>query len=310
MKYARLLAAVAILGSAQFVLGTGSDTLWLMNSPDASSWEVGWVCEAWNGTAWCGDTVDTVTDSIVSCSTFDFITDTGGITDTVLFKSYINYRYKFRDFWAQFGFTWSNWAGIDASEYKYLMMSYKGPLSVHQIKMSFYYGYTFKPVDSTEPTKDSLKLGDGLGILTASPSEWKTIVFEIPDSCDRVGITGIAFAFANAPNSGAPATSDVGTFKLDNVALLKTAVIPVRYTVSPRMTQSDRFHFVPKTTGKVALSVYSLRGELLSSRAISVEANRQYTVRDFALRNSGLASPQVRMAKITGLGVNVNEKIW
>ncbi|MBN1129297.1 MAG: hypothetical protein JXA71_09940 [Chitinispirillaceae bacterium] len=303
MKRRKFLSALLIIGSATLVSGVGPDTLWLMNAPDVPNWEIGWLGEAWNGSAWCGDTVDPATDSIVQCNTFDFITDTGGITDTILFKSYINFTYKFRNYWAQVALTWSGWAGIDATEYSYIQMSYKGPLPTHLIKMDFFYGY------QSDSMKNVNKLGDGLGMLTASPDEWRQIIFQIPDSIDKDGITGIAFNFSNAPNAGG-ATSGVGIFKLDNVCLLKNADIPVRYKTAPRVAPSDRFTFTPKKAGKVTVSIYTLKGELLFSKAMGVDAGTKYSVRTLANQFIGKNAPQMRIIKIQGAGVFMNEKLW
>ena len=250
----------------------------------------------------------TIYDSsiVISCTQNDFMTDTGGFTEGTY---YFNYYYKFRNYWAQLPFVWTGWQGYDSatvSPYKYLLIRYKGLLPDHQAKLGFFYG-TWGP--NVDTMRNVLKLGDGVGVLAASPTEWKTEIIQIPDSVSLPGITGITISIENVPGGGGGPTSDVGNLKIDQISLLLNPEGPVRHTVSPRMSQSDRFHFIPKTTGKVTLSVYSLRGELLSSRTIGVEANQQYTVRDFALRNSGLAS-QVRMVKIKGLGVNVNEKIW
>lgn len=251
----------------------------------------------------------TIYDSsiVISCSQNDFMTDTGGFTEGTF---YFNYYYKFRNYYAQLPFVWANWQGLDSftvSPYKYLLIRYKGLLPVHQAKLGFFYG-TWGPYADT--MRNILKLGDGVGVLAASPTEWKTEIIQIPDSVSLPSITGITISIENVPNGGGDKTSEVGNLKVDQISLLVNPDIPVRYTVSPRMNSTDRFHFVPRTTGKVTLTVYSLRGELLSSRTIGVVANRQYRVRDFAVRNSGLASPQVRMVKIKGLGVNVSEKIW
>jgi hypothetical protein len=251
----------------------------------------------------------TIYDSsiVISCNQNDFMTDTGGFTEGTW---YFNYYYKFRNYWAQLPFVWTGWQGYDSATvipYKYLLIRYKGLLPVHQAKMGFFYAAWGPNVDTM---RNFLNLGDGVGVLTASPDEWKTEIIQIPDSVCLPGITGITLSIENVPGGSGAQTSEVGNLKVEQISLLLNPEGPVRYTVSPRMSQSDRLHFSPRTTGKVTLSVYSLRGELLSSRTIGVEANRRYTVRDFALRNSGLASPQVRMVKIKGLGINVSEKIW
>ncbi|MBN2038126.1 MAG: hypothetical protein JW768_15400 [Chitinispirillaceae bacterium] len=254
------------------------------------------------------NTYTTIVDSTImrNCYEIDFISDTGGLDSGAL---YVNYYYKFRNSWAQLPIIWSNWAGIDSITvipYKYLQVVYKGLLPVHRMKMEFIYG-TWGP--NADTMKTFLKLGDGVGILEASPSEWKTAIIEIPDSVTLPGITGLVFAIGNLPDV-VSATSELVNLKVARVSLLANADIPVRHTVSRRAGQANRFYFTPSSAGNVALSIYSLKGELLSATSVKVEKGRQYSIRKFALENSGLKSAQIRMVKIRGAGVEVNQKIW
>lgn len=257
------------------------------------------------------DIIDTYTNIIdstimINCFAIDFISDTGGLDSGA---SYINYYYKFRNYWAQLPIIWSGWAGIDSFSvipYTFLQVVYKGLLPVHRIQMEFIYA-TWGP--NADTMKNFLKLGDGVGILEASPSEWKTATIEIPDSVTMPSITGLILSIANLPDAGGE-TSDLGNLKVARVSLLTSADIPVRHTVS-RAGPTNRLNFTPGTAGKVALSVYSLKGELLRATSVKVEKGRQYSIRKFALENSGLNSAQMRIVKIQGAGVEVIQKmLW
>jgi hypothetical protein len=246
--------------------------------------------------------------TVLTCTNATFLSDTGGPTGA----QYINYYYKFRNSWAQLPFVWTGWQGLDSAlviPYKYLMVVYKGLLPTHQISMNFFYGAWSNPPDSARHATDSIKnktgAGDGVGTLAASPNEWKTVIIKIPDSVNMVRITGLILAIGGAPSQ----TSDVGNLKVDRISLLVNAELPVRYKASPRIGPMDRFTFIPKTTGKVTISVYSLKGEQLYSKSIGVDANKVYSVKQLAKRYCGAASPQVRLLKIKGAGVDINQRI-
>ena len=250
----------------------------------------------------------TIIDSniIAFCGETDFITDTGGITEGAL---YFNYYYKFRNYWAQLPFVWNNWQGYDSLTvipYTDLLITYKGLLPVHQIQLGFFYGTWGAFADTM---KTFLKLGDGVGTLVASPDEWKTVIIHIPDSVTLPGITGITLSIENVPNGGGAQTSEVGNLKIDQIALL-TPDNPTRHMKSLRGVRHDRFHFVPKTAGRVSVSVFSLNGALLGTKTLSVDPSRRYSIRQLAQIENSMASGQVRIVKIQGAGVNLKERIW
>jgi hypothetical protein len=247
-----------------------------------------------------------------SCSRSDFVADTGGFTPGA---EYVNYYYKFRNYYAQVPIIWAGWAGWDSvlvAPYKTLMVVYKGLLPTHQMAIEFSYATWRFPVDSAAQANDSIKnktgAGDGVGILPASPNEWKTAVVEIPDSVNMVRITGIIFSIGNAPNQGGP-TSDLGNLKIARISLLPSPSA-VRRTVPRTGQAAGRFSFIPKSAGKVTLSIYSLRGELLCNKTFGVEANKRYSMRQMVQAYSGRGGAQMKLVKIRGAGVNMNEKIW
>ncbi|MBN1307797.1 MAG: hypothetical protein JXA18_07765 [Chitinispirillaceae bacterium] len=249
----------------------------------------------------------TIIDSniVVPCIYMDFITDTGGITPEA---SYCNYYYRFRDWYAQLPFVWSNWQGLDSatvSPYKSLLVTYKGLLPVHRIQINFFYGTWGSLADTAA---NSQKRGDGVGILNASP-EWQTVVLPIPDSVQLLSITGIILAIENVPDGGGDSTSAVGNLKVAEISLLSPDEA-VRNPFSRHGFRQDLFHFTPKIAGRVEVSVYSLNGVLLGTKTLSVDPSTSYSVRQLADVRNDRTPTQVRIVKIKGAGVNLSGKIW
>ena len=236
----------------------------------------------------------------------DFITDTGGFYPGAL---YFDFYYKFRKSWAQLPIVWANWAGIDsliASPYKLLMIVYKGLLPNHRANMEFFYG-TWGPIADT--MRNVLKLGDGVGILQASPSEWKTEIIPIPDSVTLAGITGMVLGIGNVSSLDS-ATSEVGNLKVARVSLLSYPHPPaVRHGLTRRDALNNRYVFTP-ASGIVSLTIFSLKGEALASKNVAVQPGRRYSVRQFVCDQKSLASSQVRIATIKGEGVDITARVW
>lgn len=260
------------------------------------------------------DTTVTIKDSIIDsskvlkCNPTNYVTDAGGFVEG---QKYVNYYYKFRHWYAQLPIVWANWAGLDSSivlPYKYFLITYKGILPTHQVSMTFFYA-TWSMSGVIDTTKNTRKVGDGLGILTSSP-DWKTVVIKIPDSVCTPGITGVSLNIGNAPNGGGDSLSGVGNLKVARISLIVETNNPVRYTTAPRTVSKDRLHFVPNAAGKVTVSIYSLKGELLHEQIMSVESGRQYSIRSIAQQRSGVNGGAMRIVKIQGAGVSINQKIW
>lgn len=256
------------------------------------------------------DTTITSDTTVIDSSTFltcvesDLVSDTGAL---VTGNRYINFNYKFRNWYAQLPIIWSNWQGLDSLSvipYSRLLITYKGLLSTHQANLEFIYG-TWGP--NADTTKSTRKLGDGVGIVTPS-STWETLIIEIPDSVHLPGITGLVFNIGNIPNAGGDKTSGVGNLMVDRVSLLVGSSIPVRHKTAPRISPADRFSFIPKSSGTITVSIYTLKGELIHAQSVSVESGRQYSVKRLAPQRNGMNNGQMRIIRVQGAGVNINEK--
>lgn len=248
--------------------------------------------------------IDSNVINICSIGLGDFMADTGGFSPGA---TYLNYYYKYRNYWAQLPILWNGWGGKDSetvSPFKTLLVTYKGILPQHQLNLEFYYAsWGAKPAID----KGALKMGDGVGILLPTTT-WKTVIIQIPDSVSLPGITGLNFRIENVPGSGGK-TSELGNIKLARVALIKPPTA-IRSMAVHHGLQSDRLYFTPKIAGAVAVSLYSFKGELLCAKSLFVNPDKKYSVRGLAARFGGAASAQVRIVKIQGAGVNVSEKIW
>lgn len=339
MKWCKYLIVLSIFASARLAMAQSMDTLDLMGGT-ALSYGIGWFGEAWvaQDSAWCGDTLKRDTSTLIGTRTYlDTLTDTyitvpdtqASITSTVVnclatdFEvtdsngfypgaQYINYPYKFRNWYAQLPITWANWQGYDSNTvapYKYLMIVYKGILPYHQASLNFFYGTW--GMDSATKADDSLKnllgAGDGVGTLYASP-EWKTVIIKIPDSVSMARITGLTIAIGNA-QGGPGKLSPVGNIKLARVALLVNAALPVKYQAFQKKSINNRYIFTP-AAGNVSISAFSLKGEALFCKNVTVHAGTPYSIRQFVRGLMGPSASQVRMVQIRGEGVNTTTRIW
>jgi hypothetical protein len=334
MKWCKCFIVLSIIASARLVPAQTIDTLDLVGGM-AGSWGIGWFGEAWlaQDSAWCNDTLkrdtstvietltvlDTLTDTyvpkidtqttitptIAACSVSDFTSysDSGGFYPGA---PYIKYYYKFRNYYAQLPFDWMNWQGYDSatvSPYKYLMIVYKGLLPAHQMQISFFYATWGTHYDSL---RNILNLGDGVATLLPS-TNWKTAVIQIPDSVYLPYITGMVFGIGNAPGLGGK-TSAVGELDIARISLVAQANA-VKYQANHKIALNNRYVFTP-AGGNVSLTVFSLKGEVLASRDVTVQAGTRYSVRQFVFNTLGLSASQVRMVSIKGKGVNVTTRIW
>jgi hypothetical protein len=335
MKRFACLVALSIFISARFAAAQLPDTLDLVGG-QSSGYVFGWFGEAWPDTlsAWCGDTIskdtsidstpvwdslanifkniaDTViTPTVLQCNAGLFETDTGGFYPGAL---YVNYFYKFRNYYAQLPLVWSNWQGMDSSMvsgYKYLMVVYKGLLPSQQVSLSFSYGtWGVAPsILESDSLKNALGYGDGLGILAASPNDWKTAIITIPDSVSLPGITGIIFGIGNVTGQGGK-TSAVGNLKVARVALFGPQALPVKYQAFGQQAINNRYLFTP-AGGSVSLTAFSLKGEVLFSKNVTVLAGKKYSIGQFVGSAMGSSASQVRMISIKGAGVNVMTRTW
>jgi hypothetical protein len=337
MKWYKYFIVLSIFASVRIATAQSMDTFDLMGA-QSSVLTIGWFGEAWRDTAWCNDTLKrdtsivigpvtvldtltntyvtvldtqtTITKTVVICAAGDFIvSDSNGFYPGA---QYINYPYKFRNFYAQLPIIWTNWVGYDSNtvgSYKYLMIVYKGLLPYHQATLSFIYGtWGSDPVTlASDSIKAATGAGDGLGVLFAS-SDWKTAIFKIPDSVSLPGITGLLIYVGNA-QGGPGKTSPVGNIKVARIALLANAVLPVKYQAGLKNALNNRCVFTP-AGGNVLITAFSLKGEELLCRNVDVRAGTHYSVRQFVRNALGLSASQVRMVNIKGEGVNLTARIW
>jgi hypothetical protein len=191
------------------------------------------------------------------------------------------------------------------------MIVYQGLLPHLQMSLSFFYGTWSDPVDSVLNASDSIKrvtnAGDGVGMLYPA-TDWETAIIKIPDSVNLPGVTGLIFAIGNA-TGGPGKTSPVGHLKIARIALLINATIPVKYQAASKNTINNRYMFTP-AGGNVSVTAFSLKGEELFNRNVTVKAGMKYSIRQFMRGTLGLSASQVRLVKIKGEGVNVSTKMW
>jgi len=248
----------------------------------------------------------TIIDSSIvwNCFPSDFT-----VIDSNGFTAYIDYYYKFRNYYAQLPIIWDNWQGKDSatvSGHKYLLITYKGILPTHFAKLEFIYAAWGANKDTT---KDPSR-GDGVGTLMPSPDGWTTITIQIPDSVSLPGITGLVLGIANQPNMGGK-TSEVGNIKIERISLIKTDTsnVATRYQANRTVSRNNRFYFTP-TSGSVTLCSYSLKGEALVRKTVNVRAGKRYSVRQFVAEHRGAAASQIRLVTIKGEGVNSTMRMW
>ncbi len=336
MNWCKCFIVLSILVTARLAPAQMNDTLDLMSGTASNGWGFGWFGEAWlaRDSAWCGDTLHrdtstvietlsvfdtvnsvfknvidtqtTITPVIASCTATDFTsTDSNGFYPGV--STYINYYYKFRNYYAQLPIDWMNWQGYDSatvSPFKDLMIIYKGLLPTQQIQISFFYATWGTHYDSL---RNTLNLGDGLGTLLPS-TDWKTVVIPIPDSVYLPYITGMVLGIENATGQGGK-TSAVGQLEIARISLLGTIPLSAKNNIKLKKAINNRFVFTP-AGGAVSIAAFSLKGEEIFSKNMTVKAGTPYSIRQFVRGAMGPSASQVRLVKIKGEGVNITTRIW
>jgi hypothetical protein len=90
---------------------------------------------------------------------------------------------------------------------------------------------------------------------------------------------------------------------------LLNAPAPVKYQAVRGKAINNRYFFTP-AGGNVSLTIFSLKGEALLTKQVTVKAGMKHSVSRFVRDNMGLSASQVRMVSITGEGVNITTRIW
>ena len=99
-------------------------------------------------------------------------------------------------------------------------------------------------------------------------------------------------------------TSGPGILKIDNMFFLKNGTGVRNAKFAPGAVGGPRF-FIPKVSGKVTLTIFSLQGEQLYQEPIDVTAGKRYNVSQFARRNSNLPARWIHCIQISGAGVTI-----
>ena len=189
-----------------------------------------------------------------------------------------------------------------------LVIKYIGPLQNH--KVDIYFG---EAIDRYAPA-----FIDSIGTLPSnyhsaySDTAWRTVSMPLPPApagADRTNIREVRFLIHNA--AGATAlTSDVGHFYIDVVGMVsKISPAAIKAVPKSRLVTNNRLFFTPSTSGNVDLSVFSLNGKLLSTKQVPVMAGKHYSVKQFTSANANVSGSQVNIVRISGAGVNLQEKI-
>jgi hypothetical protein len=258
------------------------DTIWLVRNTDP---EILWVDLG---------LADTFPDNRGKFS----MVDTGDAQDGT---PYINFDYQFGNphpGYAGFKIYWDN--GIMSyyvESHDSLTFWYKGPLPGHKVKMVWAQGSAGcgTPINYQDYYE-----------FTSSPV-WKRVSFGFPPGFVRNGLFELRMLIYN--ETGTSETSDPGCLKIDNMFFFKNTAGVKNHKLGSGATGSPRY-FVPKVSGNVMLTIFSLQGEQLFSESIPVSAGKKYDANQFARKNSNLPAKWIHCVQITGAGVNITRKVF
>ncbi|HAJ78701.1 MAG TPA: hypothetical protein DCO75_02930, partial [Fibrobacteres bacterium] len=186
-------------------------------------------------------------------------------------------------------------------KYKNLSLAYQGLLP-NQIAI-VRFGYTFAGCGNPTvyKTLDTLKPATSWAVYTIELS----VPNYTTDTCRYYEMQVII----NDTGSTVTPTNEIGTFKLDNMIASdsRSNIIYKAKTVSGN--NNSKF-FIPRSSGMVALSAYSMSGELIAKNLINVESGKQYSVSKFVNANSGISKSKIYCVKIKGAGIDCTVKVW
>ena len=244
-------------------------------------------------------------------STFGILRDDAyDFTESVM--NHFDWPYQFTNGYAACKLVWEDrdW-GWNAYGYDSLVIKYIGPLANH--KIDIYFGLAFTRYDSA--------FVEYIGTLPAnyvssySSDAWKTAAIPLPpppadapiDSA-RKYLREIRFIIHNADGETSM-TSPQGNFYLDKVGLVKASDVAITNKIR-RATVYSRSNFTPKISGQVVLTISSLSGKQLVEKSVPVVAGQHYSVRRFLSEHAGISSLQCRIVRISGSGINIQERVW
>jgi hypothetical protein len=294
MKVFKYLGIILVFSYMQGTAAPSTDTSWLCRNTTP---EVMWI-EMF--------LADTFPDNRGQFS----MVDTGDAID----GPYVNFDYQFGNphpGYAGFKFYWDNgnmmfWV----DDFDSLILWHKGPLPGHKVKMIWAQGsagcgtpinyQTFGEYkSSTQWKRESLPFPEKRGDVS-----------EFPDSpFVKNGLFELRMLIYNDSTTGTTSpTSAPGNLKVDNMFFLKKSSSVRTPEIVPKAVGNSRF-FMPRVSGKVILSIYSLQGQLLFKKPVDVTAGTRYDVLKFARKKSSLSAGSIHTIHIRGAGVNIIRNI-
>ena len=238
--------------------------------------------------------------------------DTGDAID----GNYVNFDYQFGNphpGYAGFKMYWDN--GIVqfyVADYDSLILWHKGPLPGHKVKMVWAQGSAGcgTPINY-----------EYFGQYTSS-STWKRESFPFPQKRENAahnpypdspfvkkGLFELRMLIYNDSIGGdTSSTSAQGNLKIDNMFFKKKGTGVGNAKLAPGANGGPH-SFVPKVSGQVTLTIFSLQGEQLFKEPVDVTAGRKYNVSQFARKHSNLPVAMIQCVQITGSGVNITRKM-
>jgi hypothetical protein len=293
MKLSRIVMMVIFAtGCLQMAAAVKPDTIWL-----------------------CRDTlIEQYYKRVMLADTFPDNRDTFELVDTgdVLDGMYVNFDYQFGNphpGYAGFKFYWDYGSlKFYVAEYDSMVFWHKGPLPGHKVKMIWAQGSAGCGTPINYQAFGEFK----------SSAEWKKESFGFPEKRGDVsaypdspfvkkGLFELRMLIQNDDGTTSE-TSPPGCLKIDNMYFVKNTTHSAKSIKIPvKVINTD--HFIPKVSGKVTLTIFSLQGEQLFEESVDVTAGKTYNVIRFARKNSMLPKKWVQCVHIFGAGVNVTRKV-
>jgi hypothetical protein len=258
----------------------------------------------WNpDTIWlCRDT--TAEDLFLKMYLSDTFPDNRGMfamvdTGDTFAGNYINFDYRFghpHPGYAGFKIFWDY--GVSSywvSAYDSMMFWHKGPLPGHKVRMIWAQGSAGcgTPINY-----------EYFGEFKPSPV-WKRESFAFPSGFVKDGLFELRMLIFNDSGAGSVSdTSPPGNLKVDNLFFHKKTAGVGNAKVSPEARGTPRF-FVPKASGMVTLTIFSVQGEQIFKEPVNVTAGKRYGVSRFARKYSNLPVTSIGCVHIVGAGVNI-----
>ena len=283
MRFSRSLGILLAFAGLQVVFAQAMpDTLWLYKNGIVDTerywYEIG-LCDTF----------------VINTDCF-YPTDTGDAYDS----AYINFDYQFttaNQGYSGFKIFWDmGMVTFNATEYDSMCFMHKGPLPNHIVKMMWVKG------EGCGGPKTYQDFGE-----FASSTTWKRESIWFPTDFKKTGLFELRMQIYNA--DGSATVSDPGCLKIDNIGFVRKNTNGVSHAKrAPAVSGASR-SFVPTSSGKVTLAVYSLQGEQLFKGLVDVAAGKRYDVGQFARSNSNLPAQWIQCVQITGSGVNITGKV-